>query len=208
METNTGQGDDPTADTEVPGNVFDRKLGTPNFRKIPHCIYFFYIGQKDTVSTFNKILHYYDRGDEHPIDTPAKLQQRIGALVRNAREPNRTNQFPPPIGETWKHIVFDRISYVAFALDFPMTTQPTFSASHRPAPNHTFYDGEVIEVEGCKVAICVNHMKKEAQGTALGRERQEFVFDLVTNPGITWEGMPLYPHSGGTNTGPAAPPPE
>lgn len=196
------------AEDPVPEDVFGGRLDTENFQKTPHCIYLFYIGQKDQGTGFNRILHYYDRGDADPIDTPAKLEQRLGALIRNAREPNVSNQYPPPHGSDWRDVVLDRISYVAIAFDFPMTTEPTFSVKYNNGPHHSFYDGRMLEIEGCKVGVCVNQLKSDAGGTPMGRETQPFLFDLVSTPAITWEGMVQWPESGGTNQGPGAPPPE
>ena len=195
------------AEASATSDVFEPRLHTEGFEKIPHCVYFFYIGEKIPGTTYNKILHYYDPGDDQPIDTPAKLEAKVAALIRNAREPNTSNQYPPPIGAAWNYVVMDRISYVAFAFDFAMTSGPEFAVYHGEDPNHSFFDAALTNLEGCPVVYCVNHMKRAPGGIALGQERQEFRFELITVPAITWEGMPLLPDSGGTNTGGGVPPP-
>lgn len=207
MPTNQKSGGRSFAEPAIADNIREPKLGSPNFDKPPHSIYFFYIGDKIQGTTWNRILHYYDHGDDQPIDSLDKLRTKISPLIINAREPSEGNQFPPPIGAGWRHVVLSRISWVVIAFDFPITQGPEVSIYHGRNANHSFYDGDFITIEGCKVVYCINHLKRAPRGVPLGHERQDFRFELITVPAITWEGMPQLPDSGGTNTGPGTSPP-
>lgn len=205
MATKLRQDGRERAEAPAQSNVYEEKRGKPNFNKLPHCIYFFHVGPPDPATGESRILHYYDRGDDQPIDTDEKLQARLGALIRNAREPNESNRRPPPYGADFKFMVMDRVSYVAFAFDFEVTGTPTMDVS---PPNHSFFDARYLRVEGCDMLACINHMKGGPNGANLGHASRPFNFRLITNPPILLRGGGRPDDSGGTNTGPRVPPPE
>lgn len=209
-ETTSNREDPDPGPSKLPltETVKEKKYGRFKYRKTPHCIYFFYIGEKDPTTKWNKIIHYYDRGDDKAINTKEELYQRISDLIVNARKEEQF-QFPPPNGAGWSRIVLDRISYVVFAFDFKLTSGPEFEAYSGNNPNHSFFDGEVTTLQGCKVAYCINHLKASPGGDPLGREGQPFRFEFKTVPEIDWYGKKgRLPDSGGTNTGPGASPPD
>jgi len=185
---------------------------TPYFKKIPHSIYFYYIGPKD-VYTYNKIRHYYYAGHkDQPLDHIDKVRQEVKLLIANAQVPNESIQVPPPIGENWKYVVWDRISWVVFAFYPHITAQPDIlvNRSFGGTENHSFFDATHEVVDGYDVIFCVNHMKRNAAYDEIGnsgKEVQYFHFDLITNPALNWPGKSQYPDSGGTNMGPPVPPP-
>ena len=204
MTTTSVQNGRKAAGQSGPDDVYQKKLGTPGFAKIPHCIYFFYIGPADPETGYNPIFHYYDRGDNRPIDTAERLKEKIAALIRNAREPNLDNQAPGPIGDNWKYVWMERISYVVFAFDFEMRERPLLTAYHGRNPTHSFFDAQPMRIEGCEVIACINHLKA-ADGRPLNGS-EKFAFDLITDPPLDWPGKDRLPDSGGTNTGPGVPP--
>jgi hypothetical protein len=191
------------AGDSAPNPVYEKKLGSPGFTKMPHCIYFFYMGPADAKTGHNPIYHYYDRGDDRPIDTDERLQTKIRALIRNARL-KLGNQSPGPIGDNWKYVWMERVSHVVFAFDFDMRERPTLTAYQDRNPTHSFFDAQPMRIEDCEVITCINHLKA-ADGRPLdGTEK--FVFDLITDPPLDWPNKDRLPDSGGTNTGPGVPP--
>lgn len=177
--------------------VYQPKLGSAGYELIPYSIYFFHIGPRQ--GRFNVVRHYFDRGGADPI-LPEMLLERLGALVTNAREPNQENRRPLPIGADFGYIVMERIAYVAFAFDFTMTKPPELRIRQQNGQNVSFFDAQLMNVEDCPVIVCVNHMKELNGGV------QPFLFDLVTEPAVTWRTQTSVPDSGGTSTGPHPPP--
>ena len=204
-----------------PSDIADDDLHTEvlgkydQFGKRPHCIYFYYIGPLDIdpskTEHYNKILHYYDPGDANPL-TDETLQAKIEYLIENAKK-NLRDQRPPPNGENWKYVVWNRISYIVFAIDIPDVKfgehQLKMDQKFGGSQNWSFFDAtESRLVNGCTVITCINHMKSDSSFTEIGNDAQYFHFDLGTVPELQWEGKTRYPDSGGTNTGPPIGPPD
>lgn len=180
------------------------------FTKHPHCIYFYYIGPLNT-DHYNTILHYYYPGDGTPLD-PESLLAKIRELIANARIRNLRDQLPPPIGENWEFVVWNRISYVVFAVDIPGAVfnqaELVVTQEYGGTYNWSFFDAQrATSIDDCQVVTCINHMKRDSSFNELGAESQYFHFDLLTDPELEWPGKRRYPDSGGTNMGPPIGPP-
>lgn len=196
--------------TLAPDDPHNQKVGKePKFDKYPHCIYFYYIGELDS-DGYNPIFHYYYPGDKTPID-PAGLQTKIRALITNAKDNDLPDQLPPSIGENWKFVVWERISYIVFAIDIPGIVlgpkQLAFTQQPNSTYNWSFFDAQPATlIDGCTVITCINHMKADSAFKELEYAKQYFHFDLQTDPELQWP-KDRYPDSGGTNMGPPIGPP-
>ncbi|HEY5713271.1 MAG TPA: hypothetical protein VIT38_15355 [Allosphingosinicella sp.] len=207
-------------------NPYDKKLGDLKFRKVPSCIYFYYIKLNDNGPATIK-HYYYSDGDRkiHADDIPELVRQ----LGRNGRE---IYGVPPQHGEgfsttDYRRIAWRRKSYIAFLLDnddadahFSKNNKNAFKFYRKQdaTKNHSFFDGFEVEVDlsddedGSQIrtaVVCINHMKKTADGNDLGiggvAEEDEYKFEL--NIQLNRASLTRAPDSGGTNMGPPVPPP-
>jgi hypothetical protein len=190
-------------------NPYDKRRGKKKYRKHPHCMYFYYVNMNLTPQQGDKVQHYYVTNDNEVIE-PDDVKGLIIDLIKNAR--GKRND-PPQCGAGTKHFVWTRKSYIVFAVDDPNFTFDNGEAFHfyeDGYPNHTFFDAwdGKLKVDGRNVAICycINHMKRNDEADELGGDNEFLWFKL--------KGVPLalidnrLPDSGGTNQGPAVPPPE
>ena len=197
----------------APPSVYEDRLtdaAYPDFKAIPHCIFFYYI-KKNAGGNYYNVRHYYYPGElDQPLATQAAVKAKVEALVANARIPEE-NQCPPPIGADWEYPVWDRKSYLAIFIDNPNVAllSPAIEFTQRPATtdtyNYSFFDAWEDTIDGRPVIFCINHMKMDAPGTDLNFAAQYYHFDLNTNPPLRFS--IAFPDSGGTNMGPPVPPP-
>jgi len=183
MQTNAG----PAANNPI---YMIKKLGKRKFRKIPRCIYFYYLGP-DGTGSYETRHYYYTYEDEEiePEDLPAKIIE----LARNARLPE-DDQSPPPDGADGNYIVWTRKSYLVFLMDVPNAEFDVDNGIEITAkdgsPNYSFFDGIQFKVTlpvhpngttNAAVAYCINHMKRDQNGNDLKREAPRFRIKLNTN---------------------------
>lgn len=181
------------------------KLGTRKFKKVPWCIYFYYIKPQTRGAPIVRRYSYSKAGSEIQ---PTELAEVITRLTLNAKRPD-DQQNPWPEGYDWKGIVWRRRSYFVVVVDDPARkfvpgSGMTFSALG--SENITFYDAKDFKLtvagRDLPVFYCINHMKKNRDGDDLGSSFY-YRFYLHTDPRLP---DVVYPESGGQNQGPGIPP--
>jgi hypothetical protein len=191
----------------------DRRYGHPPYDDTPWSLYYYHI----TEERGGLITAEYKVASVDEEIRKSDIEDLTRRLALNARRPPR-EQFP--IGRTvrWRDVVWRRRSYFVAVIDIPGTVfkEPAmiFKADWDGYPNYTFYDGENFSVEvgasTLSAFYCMNHMKRDQAGTGLGKglpvEHRKYSFDFNTEPTLERRGTPVYPDSGGTNTGPPIPP--
>ncbi|MEA3032805.1 MAG: hypothetical protein QOH86_821 [Sphingomonadales bacterium] len=205
-------------------SVYDKRLTDdtprPGFDREPHFVYFYYV-RLDSGGRL-RVKHYtYDNRAPIPYET---LEQVLQGLVDNARG---TDDNPASDGSDFNAIEWRRISYIAFFVDEESWSfynkddaLAGISFDHSPVPNHTFFDGIDLELEVAdettgavtkRSAIAfINHMKRNAAGDKLRKEKQKFKFDMNFKVEFADGGAPpltVILDPDGTNMGPPVPPP-
>jgi hypothetical protein len=161
------------------------------------------------------MYHYYYTGTNQEIP-PAALKREVEELAKNARK-NMARQVPPPSGEAWDYIVWNRISYIVFMIDDPDIVfdadQPMTFGMGPSNSDYSFVDFgtfTVKSVDGARdvsVAHCVNLMKS-ANRQKLGKASERFGIQLNTSAPVTiTRDGGSRPDDGGNNVGPPVPPP-
>lgn len=197
-------------------NVLDVRATRNNFRKIPYCIYFYYIGPARDGTDDHYVRHYYKEREFEPIRYE-EIEEIIRDLALNARRPEG-EQNPQPNGSNLDNLKWYRKSYLAFiidrtdeylSLDNPLIVDQKYTGKK----NYSFFDGWAKEVDlspgrngsQMRTATCfINHMKTNWQGSDLG-DAEDYIPSKLNI--LRQRGDKYYPDSGGTNMGPPMPPP-
>lgn len=206
-------------------SIYDKKLrnNVANYRKVPHCIYFYYWKFKGTVPEVTR--YDYDNGV-----TPIPYNLVEGHIERLARNARAGGNQPDPAAvqdAPWR-----RKSYIVMVMDDPKwkftrygpndEAALAFNPSKGSTDNHSFFDASDMNVdikddgsEYLSAVYFVNHMKKNDQGDDLmyqadgvTGDSQKFVYTLFYD--VTHGNGSVQQHShdpDGTNLGPPQPPP-
>jgi hypothetical protein len=190
---------------------YTHKSGTPKFKRLPWCVYFYYIGEK--VGNSRPVRHYSYQKAGGPI-TQAEMPNIIRRLAINAVRSDE-EQYPWPDGGNWENIVWKRRSYFVVLLDDPTVKFVKNNAlilTNEGNPNVTFYDAKDDEIDVDKTGLqprkvtylyCINHLKKSSGGSDL-EGKLDYRFYLNAEPSLG--PRTRYPESGGQNEGPGVPP--
>lgn len=189
----------------ITDDVYTVMRGEIDFEKVPACIYFYYVGEDGKTSK----NYYYTDGENKPIHYD-KVQGIVQRLAANAAASGRD---PPQDGINSDHLVWSRVSYLAFVLSSDQASwdgQAIKVTADDGEPKHGFYDGmdKQIDIGGGKMrwaAWCINYMK-DMDWKDLGNEDRTCRLDLQIKTGKARKKVP-WPDSGGTNMGPPVPPP-
>jgi hypothetical protein len=211
-------------------DIYEKRLtdngGYPEFKKLPHHIYFYYI-------TFGAggapEIRQYDYDSSTGIDY-GSVPAKISDLANNARN---NGSSPPPSEFDFAALKWNRVSYIAFVMDsanwvlwkrlsdpqragivFDPKKQTTVTISD----NHSFFDASDLTVPipngsgGTDLRSGIyfmNHMKADDAGTDLGSTDINFAFDMYFDVVMNGSKLPtvFIIDPGGTNMGPPAPPP-
>jgi hypothetical protein len=184
---------------------YDTKRLDRNFRSPPACVYFYYIIWDKKEKRW-KALHYYRTFGSAQIEYE-DIYPILVDLIENARD-EIDNQLPPPSGAEFEYIVWTRKSYFAiFVDDDRIKLEPNGLSIWSPGEdNYSFFDAKQLTYDDRALVYCINHIKKNEQGSNLGYASQQFKFKLTTTPDLPWFSR-RPPDSGGTNMGPPVPPP-
>lgn len=184
------------------------KKHKPKYRKIPHCIYFYYIG--DDHAGARPFRRYY-----YPSVDGEIREEHLSGLIRDLAVNARSDgNDPPKDGTDGKNIVWTRKGYLVFLIDDPQVVFDSEGIVFLPGSNNnTLYDAKNIEVDisdagdqsrMVSCVYCINHMKRNKAGDDLEYEVKKVPFKLRTIPPLV---APVVPDDGGTNLGPPVPPP-
>jgi hypothetical protein len=192
---------------------YDRKYqdGAAGFTRLPHCIYFYYVGLD--AGKVENIKHYYHDNGSDPIEY-GDVDQIAQTLTTNAA---LGDCVPPQHGSGFKDMIWRRRSYLVFVLDHALFEIwqgrfMEFNAKNGGLENHTFFDAKefTVQVPTARGPVqrgafaCINHLKNSNGDDLLPGARENFSFALCMRWGNFPE--PLTYDPGGTNQGPPVDP--
>lgn len=196
-------------------SVYESRKHKTNYGKVPRSMYYYHA----TVDRSGDLIvtnFYHDNGKEKIESND--LPKLIRKLALNARLPY--GHVPPKHGDDFGDI-WRRKSYFVILLDdnqyqfLPEAVVVYYGDTYNP--NYAFFDAVNVPIDvsplkdgsQMRTAVCIlNHMKKDAQGTDIGKkpdgtpEAQKFRF-------LIYYGVDRFsPYTAeGTNLGPPASPP-
>lgn len=194
-----------------------------NFRKVPHCIYYYHIKLGDDGEP-DVNWYFRDNGNnEIPYN---RIEDYVTPLAQNAHTGGRS---PAPYGSGTHNMEWSRISYLVFLMDSKYWKFSRYDNgkvamacdSRSPTQNHTFFDARDLNIDispnrngDFRSAVAfINHIKKTDDGGQLGgvsgpKETEDYklsmYFEVIDRTGgvsaIEWD-------PDGTNEGPPVGPP-